>query len=66
MDQLPYEYIRWIENKGIDVSALNVTSDTKRVLDLKDRPLLLFTHEWSIRTVQERNKELVLTEFAKN
>ncbi len=66
MDQLPYEYIRWIGNPGIDVSALNVTSDTKKVLDLKDRPLLLFTHEWSIRTVQERNKDLILTEFAKN
>ena len=66
MDQLPYEYIRWIGNTGIDVSSLNVTSDTKKVLDLKDRPLLLFTHEWSIRTVQERNKELILTEFAKN
>ncbi len=66
MDQLPYEYIRWIGNPGIDVSALNVTSDTKKVLDLKDRPLLLFTHEWSIRTVLERNKELILTEFARN
>ncbi|MCR5584526.1 MAG: peptide chain release factor 3 [Lachnospiraceae bacterium] len=66
MDQLPYEYIRWIGNPGIDVSSLNVTSDTKKVLDLKDRPLLLFTHEWSIRTVQERNKDLIMTEFAKN
>jgi len=63
MDQLPYEYIRWIENTDIDVSSLNVTSDTKKVKDLKDRPLLLFTHEWSIRTVQERNKQLVLSEF---
>ncbi len=66
MDMLPYEYIRWIGNPEIDVSALNVTSDTKKVLDLKDRPLLLFTHEWSIRTVQERNKNLIMTEFAKN
>ncbi len=66
MDQLPYEYIRWIGNPGIDVSSLNVTSDTKKVLDLKDRPLLLFTHEWSIRTVLERNKDLVLNEFARN
>ncbi len=65
MDQLPYEYIRWIENKEIDVAALNVTSDTKKVKDLKDRPLLLFTHEWSIRTVQERNKNLILSEFGR-
>lgn len=66
MDPLPYEYIRWIENKDIDVSSLNVTSDTKKIKDLKDRPLLLFTHEWSIRTVQERNKALVLSEFGHN
>ena len=66
MDPLPYEYIRWIENDGVDVAKLNITTDSKRVKDLKDRPLLLFTHEWSIRTVLERNEGLKLTEFAKN
>ncbi len=66
MDPLPYEYIRWIENDGIDVAKLNITTDSKRVKDLKGRPLLLFTHEWSIRTVLERNEGLRLTEFAKN
>lgn len=66
MDPLPYEYIRWIENDGIDVGKLNITTDSKRVKDLKERPLLLFTHEWSIRTVLERNQGLRLTEFAKN
>ena len=66
MDPLPYEYIRWIENDGIDVGKLNITTDSKRVKDLKDRPLLLFTHEWSIRTVLERNEGLKLMEFAKN
>ena len=67
MDQLPYEYIRWIENpEKIDISKLNVTSDTKKVKDLKDRPLLLFGHAWSIQTVLDRNKELRLAEFAKN
>ncbi len=66
MDPLPYEYIRWIENDNIDVAKLNITTDSKRVKDLKDRPLLLFTHEWSIRTVLERNEGLKLAEFAKN
>ncbi len=66
MDPLTYEYIRWIENDGIDVAKLNITTDSKRVKDLKDRPLLLFTHEWSIRTVLERNEGLKLTEFARN
>ncbi|MCR5793375.1 MAG: peptide chain release factor 3 [Lachnospiraceae bacterium] len=63
MDTLPYEYIRWIENKDIDVSALSVTSDTKRIKDLKGNPLLIFGHEWSIRTVLERNEGLELSEF---
>jgi len=66
MDPLPYEYIRWIENDDIDVARLNITTDSKRVKDLKNRPLLLFTHEWSIRTVLERNEGLKLAEFAKN
>ncbi|MDD6034651.1 MAG: peptide chain release factor 3 [Lachnospiraceae bacterium] len=66
MDPLPYEYIRWIANDGIDVGRLNITTDSKRVKDLKERPLLLFTHEWSIKTVLERNEGLKLTEFAKN
>ena len=66
MDPLPYEYIRWIDSAGVDVARLNITTDAKKVKDLKDRPLLLFTHEWSIRTVLERNEGLKLAEFAKN
>lgn len=65
MEPLAYEYIRWIENKGIDVSKLSVTSDTKKVKDLKGNPLLLFTHSWSIQTVLDRNKELKLSEFGR-
>lgn len=63
MDQLPYEYVRWIENPEVDVAALSVTSDTKKVKDLHERPLLLFTHPWSIQTALERNEGLVLSEF---
>lgn len=65
LEQLPYEYIRWIENKDIDVSKLSVTSDTKKIKDLKERNLLIFTHEWSIRMVLERNPSLKLSEFGK-
>ena len=66
MEQLPYEHIRWIENEEIDVSGLSVTSDTKKVKDLKGNPLLLFTHPWSIQTVLERNEGLKLSEFGRN
>lgn len=65
MDNLPYEHIRWIENTDIDVPKLSGTSDMKKVMDLKGRPLLLFVNEWSIRMTQERNDGLVLAEFAR-
>ena len=65
MDTLPYEHIRWVSGVT-DVAGLSVTSDTKRVKDMKGNPLLLFTHAWSINTVMDRNKGLVLEEFRKN
>ncbi len=66
MEPLAYEHIRWIENKGIDVGKLSVTSDTKKVKDLKDNPLLLFVHSWSIQTVLDRNPGLLLSEFGRD
>ena len=66
MENLPYEYIRWIENKDIDLNKLMGTSDMKKVKDLKGNPLLLWVNEWSIRMTQERNEGLVLTEFGRS
>ena len=66
LEPMPHEHIRWIENEDIDVAALSVTSDTKKIKDLKGNPLLIFTHPWSIRTVEERNEGLILSEFGKN
>ncbi len=66
LEPLPYEHIRWIENKDIDIRKLMVTSDTKKIKDLKGNPLLIFTHQWSIRTVLERNEGLQLSEFGRN
>ncbi len=66
LERLPYEYIRWIENKEeIDPAKIQGTSDMKRIKDLKDNPLLLFVNSWSIGMVQERNPGLVLSDFGK-
>ena len=65
MEPMPYEHVRWIENKNIDVSSLSVSSDTKKVKDMKDHPLLLFVHQWSIQTALDRNKGLILSEFGR-
>lgn len=66
MENLPYEYIRWIENDEINMDKIVGTSDMKKIKDLKERPLLLFVNSWSIRMVEERNPGLVLSEFGKS
>lgn len=67
LEKLPYEYIRWIENKTeVDVAKIQGTSDMKRIKDLKDNPLLLFVNSWSVRMVEERNPGLELSEFGRS
>lgn len=66
LETLPYEYIRWIGNPTeINLDRIVGTSDMKKIKDLKDRPLLLFVNEWSIGMVLDRNKGLILNDFAK-
>ncbi len=65
LDTLPYSHIRWIES-DTDYERIRGTADMKVVCDLKNRPLLIFVNEWSIRMVQERNEGLVLSEFSSN
>ncbi|MBO6215574.1 MAG: peptide chain release factor 3 [Lachnospiraceae bacterium] len=66
MEGLPYEYIRWVESSPVPIESLTGTSDMKKVKDLKGRPLLLFVNEWSVGMTLDRNKGLVLSEFARN
>ena len=66
LDMLPYEHIRWIENKNeISVESITGTSDMKKVTDLKGNPLLLFINPWSIGMTLERNPGLRLAEFSR-
>lgn len=65
MEHLPYQYIRWIENHDIDPKKLNLTSDTKRIQDLKGRYLLLFTNSWGVQWALDKNPGLALSEFGK-
>ncbi|MFQ9923172.1 MAG: peptide chain release factor 3 [Beduini sp.] len=62
---LSYRFIRWIGNKEIDLNKLNLSSDTKKIQDLKGNFLLLFTNEWGIRWAEKNNPELILEEFGK-
>ena len=46
------------------LKKLNLTSDTKKVQDLRGRYLLLFANQWSINWALERNEGLLLSEFS--
>lgn len=65
LEPLPYEHIRWIESKDIDVTKIVGTSDMKRIKDMKGNPLLLFVNSWSVGMVLDRNEGLVLSEFGR-
>lgn len=65
LENLPYEHIRWIENKDLDIVTLTGTSDMKKVKDMKGNPLLLFINQWSIGMTVDRNKGLILSEFGR-
>ena len=67
LENLPYEHIRWVENKeDVDLSKIVGTSDMKKVKDMKGNPLLLFVNSWSVGMTLDRNPGLVLSEFGKN
>ena len=63
---MPFELVRWVENEEIDISRLNLTSDTKWVQDFKGNNLLLFTSEWCINWALQKNEGLRLREFNRN
>ena len=65
LETLPYQYIRWIENKGLDPKTLKLSSDTKVVQDFKGNFLLLFTDNWNINWALDKNEGLALAEFSR-
>ena len=62
-EPLGYQFIRWIDNEEIDLYSLNLSSDTKRVQDLRGKYLLLFSNQWGINWATDKNKELLVYAF---
>ena len=66
MEGLPYEYLRWIVSdtgEPVKEDDLILGTDVKLVEDYKGNQLLLFASQWSINWVQEKNKNLTMSEF---
>jgi len=64
IQHLPFRHARWIEENGIDIKKLNLTSSTLPAEDNKGRLVLLFENDWSINWAKEKNKNLVLKDIA--
>ncbi len=62
--ELPFQYIQHIVNPDeLDLPRLNLTSDTKRVVDVRGEQFLLFTGNWSIKWAAENNPTLKMEDF---
>ncbi len=62
MYSLPYNNVRWIENDLSKFGRLSMPMDTLLVEDKAGNPAVLFSNEWSINTMAERNEGLILKE----
>lgn len=62
LEILPFQCVRWIDDQSIDPNTLNLTSDSKRVRDLKGRNLIIFMNNWGIKWALDQNKNLALTD----
>ena len=65
MDRLDYRFVRWLEN-DVDPETLNLTSDTKKVKDMRDRNLLIFQNDWGISWALDHNPNVVLSDIGKS
>ncbi|MDO5022777.1 MAG: peptide chain release factor 3 [Eubacteriales bacterium] len=63
LDNLPYKFIRWVEETPVPIENLQLTSTCARAKDSRENDVLLFQNEWSIRLATENNKGLVLHEL---
>ena len=63
-EAIPYREVRWIANAPgeVNVEKLNLTRDTLRVEDMRERKLLLFTSPWNVNWAEEHNPDLKMSE----
>ena len=62
--QLPYRYVRWVTRTPKPVEELKLSSTSSLARDARERDVILFENEWSIRWALENNEGLELAETA--
>ena len=64
MESMPFRFVRWVVSTPKPIDQLKLTSTSGRAKDSRDRDVLLFENEWSIRLACENNAGLELAETA--
>jgi peptide chain release factor 3 len=57
-DRLPFVHARWVEGEPINLDKFERSGSTTSVLDVEDRPLVLFANDWAMRMAVEDNPHL--------
>lgn len=60
IQNLPYKYVRWIAGEDTNLSQLKLSSSAKLAQDGKERSVIFFENDWSMRWALENNKDLQL------
>jgi peptide chain release factor 3 len=54
LSNLPYGYARWVTGPKEEIDRLGTSTGRSLVFDAKNRPLLLFESEWTMRHTIDR------------
>ena len=57
-DKLPYQHARWVEGDGLNLDRFERPGISTCVVDLDERPLVLFESDWGVRNAAQQNPEV--------
>ena len=60
---IPHELIRRVQNPNFNAADWNLAGDTRWVQDVRGNNLLIFNGQWTIQWAENKNPDLILTEF---
>ncbi|HEX2188126.1 MAG TPA: EF-Tu/IF-2/RF-3 family GTPase, partial [Longimicrobiaceae bacterium] len=65
LEPMSYRFARWVEGPEADIRRVATEGyGRSMVFDSRERPLILFDSEWTLRTTVEREKELKFFDVA--
>jgi peptide chain release factor 3 len=64
LSNLPYGYARWVTGPAEEIARLGASAGRSLVYDSKNRPLLLFESEWTMRHTIDRHEGLQFHDVA--